>query len=135
MVETLHEKNSKLVDPQPISFSKRLYDIENNSDYEDYLPHNNNKLTDSAEKKKRTPRRKKLRLVDPNAPKRPLNVFMVFSEMQRETMKQERKDLERTMPNSEDLAALKNLSKATAARWKSLPDDEKQGNSLFFIFF
>lgn len=119
LVETLHEKNESLFEPNPFSSSKRMYELDKDSDSDHFL-------AEALEKKKKTPRRKRQRTMDPFAPKRPLNVFMVFSEMQRDVLRKERKDLEETMPDSEDLAALRNLSKACAARWKVLPEEEKQ---------
>ena len=77
-------------------------------------------------------RKRKAKLMDPHAPKRPVNAFMVFAEMQRERMKQERDTLEKTQPESEDFMILKNLSKAAAARWKVLPEEDKQREFLQF---
>jgi hypothetical protein len=79
---------------------------------------------------KRKPRKRKIKPVDPNAPKRPMNVFSVFSEHQKDLLKQERDELEKTAPESADFMALKNIAKAVSAKWKNIDDDEKQGNIL-----
>lgn len=76
---------------------------------------------------KRKPRKRKSRAIDPNAPKRPMNVFAVFSEHQKDVLKQEREELEKTAPDSADCIALKNIAKAVSAKWKNINDDEKQG--------
>jgi hypothetical protein len=79
---------------------------------------------------KRKPKKRKSKPVDPNAPKRPMNVFSVFSEHQKDLLKQERDELEKTAPDSADFMALKNIAKAVSAKWKNIDDDEKQGNVL-----
>ena len=93
-----------------------MYQLHKDSDSED--PNNDFK---------RKPRKRKTKAVDPNAPKRPLNVFSVFSEFQKDLLKQERLELEKTAPDSADCIALKNISKAVTAKWKNINEDEKQG--------
>lgn len=140
-METLHEKNDALYEPNPYSSSKRIYELDGTNHHSESDRHITVFGSDGARNynesggvhdngKTKTPRRKRARLFDPNAPKRPVNAFMVFSEMQRDAMKQERDDLAKTMPESEDLVVLRNLSKAAAARWKVLPEEEKQSGPL-----
>ena len=114
LVETLHQINDSLFNPEPYSPSKRLYQLVKDSESED-----------NADKKK--PKKRKTKPIDPNAPKRPLNVFSVFSEYQKDLLKQERDELEKTAPDSADCIALKNIAKAISAKWKNINDEEKQG--------
>ena len=89
--------------------------------------HNHSESEDNEFKRKQ-PRKRKSKHVDPNAPKRPMNVFSVFSEHQKDLLKQERDELEKTAPESADFMALKNIAKAVSAKWKNIDEDEKQGN-------
>ncbi|KAL5038223.1 hypothetical protein BDV3_001627 [Batrachochytrium dendrobatidis] len=76
--------------------------------------------------KPKTPRRKRPKLLDPNAPKRPANAFMLFCDLQRENLKEERKELQKNMPGSEQEIALSNLTKALGHRWRGLTESERK---------
>jgi hypothetical protein len=65
-------------------------------------------------------------VVDPNAPKRPANAFIMFSEISRESMKEERKLLNNIDPGSEAELSLANLTKALGSRWRQLPRTERE---------
>ncbi|KAI8923551.1 high mobility group box domain-containing protein, partial [Entophlyctis helioformis] len=69
---------------------------------------------------------KRPKVVDPNAPRRPANAFMLFCDMQRDKLKEERKELQKSMPGSEQEVALSNITKALGQRWRSLSDVERK---------
>jgi hypothetical protein len=77
--------------------------------------------TPTKEKKK-----KKKRDIDPDAPKRPANAYMLFCQLERANLKDERDKLRSSMPGSEEEVALSNLTKALGVRWKNLSDVERQ---------
>lgn len=64
--------------------------------------------------------------VDPDAPKRPANAFMLFCDLNRDAVKAERNQMKIDAPGSEEDAGLANITKALGSRWKGLADDEKQ---------
>lgn len=64
-----------------------------------------------AQKRKRTSKKKK----DPNAPKRPLTAYMIFSQEHRQEVREENKD-----------AKIGEISKILGERWKKLSDEEKK---------
>nr|KAJ3419187.1 hypothetical protein HK105_007284 [Polyrhizophydium stewartii] len=76
-------------------------------------------------KRKRNPR-KRPKVVDPNAPKRPANAFMLFCDMQRENLKEERKELQKSQTSGEQEASTSNLTKMLGHRWRSLSEAERQ---------
>ncbi|KAJ1336434.1 hypothetical protein BSLG_007218 [Batrachochytrium salamandrivorans] len=80
----------------------------------------------NAPAKPKIARRKRPKLSDPNAPKRPANAFMLFCDLQRENLKEERKELQKSMPGSEQEVALSNLTKALGYRWRILDDSERK---------
>jgi non-histone protein 10 len=72
--------------------------------------------------------KKKKQPVDPNAPKRPANAFMLFCQLQREQVMKERQLRRESGIQDEETG---NLTKELAARWKSLEKEEKESN--FFM--
>jgi hypothetical protein len=68
-------------------------------------------------------KKKRPKFLDPDAPKRPVNAFMMYAEMHRENIKKERGE---TVPGSEEELALSNINKALGLRWKNLNEDEKK---------
>ncbi|KAJ3224536.1 hypothetical protein HK099_008335 [Clydaea vesicula] len=76
--------------------------------------------------------KKKKAPVDPNAPKRPANAFMLFCDMERAHLKKERDQLKEKMPGSEEDAGLGNITKALGIRWKALSEDGKKEYQTLF---
>lgn len=74
--------------------------------------------TSKSKKKKR-----KLKVLDPNAPKRPVNTFFLFCQMQRDAIKEERSEL---LPGSDQAGELSNITKVLGLRWKNLSDQERK---------
>jgi hypothetical protein len=73
------------------------------------------------QKRKRRPKA----VVDPNAPKRPANAFILFSELSRESVKEERGLLAKLEPGSELEQLLSNMTKALGLRWRNLPPEDR----------
>ncbi|KAI9090846.1 hypothetical protein DFS34DRAFT_342383 [Phlyctochytrium arcticum] len=68
-------------------------------------------------------RQKKIKLpIDPNAPRRPANAFMLFCDMSREQLKKEREGLGELEIEEKGLG---NLTKALGRRWKELGEIDK----------
>lgn len=72
---------------------------------------------------------RKKAVVDPNAPKRPANAFMLFCDIERNNLKKERDLMKEAMPGSEEDAGLGNITKALGTRWKALSEDGKASKS------
>ncbi|KAI8914565.1 hypothetical protein EDD86DRAFT_199621 [Gorgonomyces haynaldii] len=71
------------------------------------------------------PQKKK---IDPDTPKKPpANAFMVYCEMERDNVKEERRRISDAMPGAEIEAGLGNIPKVLGQRWKALSDQERQG--------
>jgi hypothetical protein len=75
----------------------------------------------NKQKRKRRPKP----AVDPNAPKRPANAFILFSELSRESIKEERSLLAKVDPGSESEQFLANMTKALGLRWRNLPPEDR----------
>lgn len=58
-------------------------------------------------------------MLDPNAPKRPVNAFLMYCDLQRGSINAERRILQKTHPESEALS-MTNITKALGARWRTL---------------
>ncbi|KND03731.1 hypothetical protein, variant [Spizellomyces punctatus DAOM BR117] len=71
---------------------------------------------------KKPVKRKEKKPIDPNAPRRPANAFMLFCDLSREQLKKEREGLEEAEIEEKGLT---NLTKALGARWKGLGEEEK----------
>ncbi|KAI8902487.1 high mobility group box domain-containing protein, partial [Globomyces pollinis-pini] len=69
---------------------------------------------------------RRIKLLDPNAPKRPANAFILYCELQRECIKEERRLIHNKEEGSEADTALANLTKALGFRWRSLKDEDRQ---------
>ncbi|KAJ2997569.1 hypothetical protein HDV02_005381 [Globomyces sp. JEL0801] len=80
---------------------------------------------ESAPKTKQRKKRR-IKLLDPNAPKRPANAFILYCELQRECIKEERRLIHNKEEGSEADTALANLTKALGFRWRSLKDEDRQ---------
>jgi hypothetical protein len=73
-----------------------------------------------------------MKLLDPNAPKRPANAFILFCELQRMCIKEERRLINKKAPGSELDLQLSNLTKALGARWRQLSEvDRKVYQDMF----
>ena len=59
------------------------------------------------------PKKRKVR--DPNAPKKPANVFFIYSQSMRDKVKEEHKEMSK-----------QEINKELGNRWKSMSNDEKQ---------
>ena len=75
---------------------------------------------DASPASKAKSKKKRPKFLDPNAPKRPANAFIMFCELQREFIKEERNCVTKLEPGSEREANLANIAKALAAKWKNL---------------
>lgn len=93
---------------------------------------NNDNATSSAEEnelstpKAKQRKKKRVKLLDPNAPKRPANAFILFCELQRECIKVERALVHAKSPGSESDILLSNLTKALGTRWRELSEEERK---------
>jgi hypothetical protein len=76
--------------------------------------------------KQRQTRKKRIKLLDPKAPKRPANAFIMFCELSRNSIKEERKRTTRKAPGSETDIQLLNLTKALGARWRQLEEEDRK---------
>jgi HMG (high mobility group) box len=77
--------------------------------------------TDTPKTKKL--KRKRPKLLDPNAPKRPANAFIMYAELQRAWIREEKRLIEKYKPDPQVLASLANTTKALGLKWRNL--DEK----------
>ncbi|KAJ3275604.1 hypothetical protein HDV01_007607 [Terramyces sp. JEL0728] len=93
---------------------------DSNSDLED----ENDDITENPKVKQRKKRR--IKLLDPNAPKRPANAFILFCELQRECIKEERRLFRKRQPGSEAETSLSNLTKALGLRWRQLAEEDRK---------
>ena len=59
--------------------------------------------------------KKKRRVRDPNAPRKPLNAFILFSQLERDKMKQARPELSR-----------QEITKELSNIWKEMPEEQKK---------
>ena len=64
--------------------------------------------------------------MDPNAPKRPANAFIMFCELQRELIKEERHHISKINPGSEQDGLLSNLTKALGTKWRNLAEIDRK---------
>lgn len=69
-------------------------------------------------------RKKRSKPIDPNAPKRPANAFILFCELQREFIKEERRLIQKRDAGSEHDVSLMNLTKALGVRWRELTQED-----------
>ena len=76
--------------------------------------------------KKKRPKKKRIKLLDPNAPKRPANAFIMFSDLQRTSINTERRILLKIDPESEELKSMGQLTKALGAKWRNLTEEERK---------
>lgn len=75
-------------------------------------------INDESGKKKR-----KKKIIDPHAPKRYANAFLLFSDLSKCWLKEEKRILEKLRAaDSEDLIAVNNTTKALSIRWKALDE-------------
>ncbi|KAJ3254511.1 hypothetical protein HK103_007147 [Boothiomyces macroporosus] len=95
-------------------------DNDTNSELED----DNDDITGNPKVKQRKKRR--IKLLDPNAPKRPANAFILFCELQRECIKEERRLSRKRQPGSEAETSLSNLTKALGLRWRQLAEEDRK---------
>ncbi|KAI9193200.1 high mobility group box domain-containing protein, partial [Polychytrium aggregatum] len=65
---------------------------------------------------------KKLKLTDPNAPRRATNAFMFYANLAREELKRER---QQKINDGVELDEA-NLTKALGAKWRSLDNEERK---------
>ncbi len=79
-----------------------------------------------ATPKTKVARKKRAKLMDPNAPKRPANAFLMFSDLQRNILRVQRKILEKRDDQPELLASLGNIVKAMGSKWKALDEEDRQ---------
>ena len=77
--------------------------------------------TDNAKTKKL--KRKRPKLLDPNAPKRPANAFIMFAELQRVWVREEKRLTQKFKSDPDLIASLANTTKALGLKWRNL--DEK----------
>ncbi|KAJ3031843.1 hypothetical protein HDV00_008116 [Rhizophlyctis rosea] len=68
------------------------------------------------------PIKKKPKIVDPNAPRRPANAFMLFCEMERGQLKKERNEMGGFVEGESGM----NLTKMLGARWRQLGDEGRR---------
>jgi hypothetical protein len=67
-------------------------------------------------------KRKKKEAVDPNAPKRPANAFMIFQNMERENVLKDREKRKAEGQNVEETT----MAKEMGARWKALDSEQRE---------
>ena len=84
-------------------------------------------LLNSVRKAKmKRPKKKRIKLLDPNAPKRPANAFIMFCDHQRISVNTERRLLQKLDPESEECNAMGKLTKVLGSKWRNLNDDERK---------
>eukprot|EP01059_Diplonema_ambulator_P016670 TRINITY_DN2838_c0_g2_i1.p1 TRINITY_DN2838_c0_g2~~TRINITY_DN2838_c0_g2_i1.p1 ORF type:complete len:218 (+),score=129.05 TRINITY_DN2838_c0_g2_i1:62-655(+) len=85
-------------------------------DYAEYIANKDSDEEESEEPKKGKKRKAATKKEkDPNAPKKPLTPFFMYSQKMRPEIKEENPDM-----------AAKDVAKEIGARWKDLDDDEKK---------
>lgn len=77
--------------------------------------------------------RKKKRKVDPNAPRRYVNAFIMFCEIQKASFHLEKALLLKRDPLSEAYLALTNTTKAMGSKWKELGDEMEFYKEIFIV--
>ncbi len=83
-------------------------------------------LGSTFQSKLKRPRKKRIKLLDPNAPKRPANAFIMFCDLQRLSINSERRLLQKLDPESEECKSMGQLTKALGSKWRNLNEDERK---------
>ena len=83
------------------------------------------KAASSAASKSKTPTKKKKKKKDPNAPKRPMNAFFLYSNANRGRIKEENPDAKFTEIPGIASAEFKSLSDKEASRWQKAAAEDK----------
>ncbi|KAJ3345441.1 hypothetical protein HDU91_007355, partial [Kappamyces sp. JEL0680] len=81
---------------------------------------------DTMTPKTKAKKKKRAKLLDPNAPKRSANAFLMFSDLQRNMFREQRRILAKRDPHSELLPSLNNITKALGAKWKALDEEDRK---------
>jgi len=120
----LGEEWKKISDDDKVEFEEKAEEDKKRykKEMEDYTPPSDDDDSDDGGGKKKAKRAKK----DPNAPKGPMNAYMLFANSVRAQVREENPDLSMTEVSKEISQKYKSLDEDEMAKWKGKADEAKE---------
>jgi len=120
----LGEEWKKMSDDDKVEFEEMAEEDKKRyqKEMEDYTPPSDDDDSDDGGGKKTAKRAKK----DPNAPKRPMNAYMLYANSVREQVREENPDLSMGEVTKEISQKYKSLDEDEMAKWKGKADEAKE---------